>query len=351
MCTIPPSEQHSIEMIGWMALPIIVFHGITARSKYGTPLIWTSLYNVAEQRHFCHNVNTLHVLPKTRHHSATKGTDGDGESDIFLAKHAFDVLARKSKSWQRLGTIVDLVLDEKRSNRCSQTSNKSLCDVGTDHGLLATGLAMTGRFDQVLGVDVSEQALREGALQLQKDILAYRNKATTNVPVQIQNELLAEFRLSDGLQNVQIGEADIVCVAGMGIHTMVDILTARRSDNTQFLLDILETRRLILQPTNSRPRLLLHLYTHLHQIGWRARTESINFVSSRWYFTVELERSKHPEIQIPGTLAMASNTSQATVNWIAHHKNWIHSDSVKTGSVHHNDELWLTEFDRVEYMV
>jgi tRNA A22 N-methylase len=269
-----------------------------------------------------------------------------------LAKNAFDVLAKKSKSWMRLGTIVELALDESFSNQyaagTSHAASNSVCDVGTDHGLLATALAMTNRFDQVLGVDVSEVALREGALTLLNDIRVYRDTTTLT-----EQPKLPEFRLSDGLQNVHCGEADIVCVAGMGVHTMVDILTAVKttgttgSNNTaapQCWLDVLETRRLILQPTNSRPRLLQHLYRHLHGMGWRARVERIHLVSSRWYFTVELERSNSTVLQIPGALAIATNTSNDAIDWVTHHQKWIHSDSFQTGSVNRDDALWLEEF-------
>lgn len=329
-------------MLGWTALPIMVIRGLSLRSKQCTPFLWTAACNLSGRRSF-HSVCSIR---KTRYIRSTKGIHDDGYSDIFLAKKAFDVLARNSRSWKRLGSIVDLALDENISN---QPNQKSICDVGTDHGLLATGLAMTSRFDRVLGVDVSEPALRDGALKLQNDIRSYRNKITTNVNT--QNELNVEFRLSDGLQNVHVGEADIICIAGMGVHSMVDILTARGSDSTKeapLLLDILETRRLILQPTNSRPRHLLHLYNRLNQLGWQARAENIDFVSSRWYVTVEFVRSNYTAIQFPGILAMTSNTSKTTEDWVVHHKNWIRVDSAKTGSTNQNDGLWLEAFDAIK---
>jgi tRNA A22 N-methylase len=336
-------------MIGWVTLSIMILQGLSLQSKHYTPIVWNQLFNVAKRWPLCYNVGPIRFHRPKKHYSfATKVISSDEVGDIHLAKNAFDVLAKKSKSWMRLGTIVDLALDESFSKHQCSDKKVSICDVGTDHGLLATGLAMTSRFDRVLGVDVSQEALRDGALKLQNDIRTYRKRTTNNTPSHIEKRFLPEFRLSDGLQNVQIGEADIVCVAGMGVHTMVDILTATRRSKAQqksLLLDVLETRRLIVQPTNCRPRLLWHLYRHLYQIGWRVKVERINFVSSRWYFTVELERSNNTVIQIPGTLAMTSNASQVTIDWVAHHRNWIRSDSSKTGSMNQNDELWLKEFD------
>lgn len=354
------NERKYVEMLRWIAIPIMVVQGLTARSRPYAPLRRTlsSYYHWAERTT---DVRVIHRYRQPRRYrassSANTGIRNDGEQDIWLAKNAFDVLARKSKSWKRLGSIVDLALDERFLDDCHKTLlRNSICDVGTDHGLLATGLAMTRRFDQVLGVDVSEQALRDGALKLQKDIEEYRNKTSTDK--NIRNEVKVQFRRSDGLQNVQIGEADIVCIAGMGVHTMVDILTARRRmlddspTESPLLVDMLETRRLILQPTNSRPRLLQHLYNHLHQIGWRARAENIDFVSSRYYFTVEFGRSNSSvplqRRQVPGTLAMTSRMSPATVDWVAHHKDWILLDSSKTKSINENDQLWLNEFDMIE---
>ncbi len=333
----------------------MVVQGLTARSQPYAPLLRTLSYQWAERTAVV--CCSIRRYGQPRYRTSITGTNtgirDDGEQDIWLAKNAFDVLARKSKSWKRLGSIVDLALDESFEDDCHKTLRSSICDVGTDHGLLATGLAMTRRFDQVLGVDVSEQALRDGALKLQNDIQEYLNKTSTDR--NIRNELKVQFRRSDGLQNVQTGEADIVCIAGMGVHTMVDILTARRRmlddspTEKPLLVDMLETRRLILQPTNSRPRLLQHLYNHLHQIGWRARAETIDFVSSRYYFTVEFRRANKPLLrQVPGTLAMTSRMSPATVDWVAHHRDWILLDSSKTKSMNENDQLWLNEFDMIE---
>jgi tRNA A22 N-methylase len=280
-------------------------------------------------------------------------TDGhhiNDDWDLILAKNSFNVLARKSKSWRRLGPIIDLALDFTNNNFTEST--RSLCDVGTDHGLLAVSLATTNRFHHVLGVDVSSTAMREGALKLYDEIRAYRNKTASHA---IQpTKLKIDFRISDGLQNVLLGEADIVCIAGMGVHTMTNILMARKQENgiypNQLLLDEVNTQCLILQPTNSRPRLLMHLYNHLQDIGWGVQTERIEFISSRWYITIVFERTNNSVKHIPGVHLRDSNKSNVTdigvfLQWVVHHKNWIRSDSLNTGTINPEDVLWLNEFD------
>jgi hypothetical protein len=133
---------------------------------------------------------------------------------------------------------------------------------------------------------------------------------------------------------------------------MVDILTARKSESLssqqQLLLDILNTQRLILQPTNSRPRLLMDMYSTLYDIGWGVQTERIEYISSRWYLTIAFHRSSNCGKQIPGIHIANSKESNATgvlMRWVAHHRNWIRADSSKTGTINPDDVVWLNKFD------
>jgi tRNA A22 N-methylase len=162
------------------------------------------------------------------------------------------------------------------------------------------------------------------------------------------------FRISNGLQNVNDGEADVVCIAGMGVYTMIDILLAKNiekdpSREVQLMLDKLGTQRLLLQPTNSKPRLLMHLYSSLYDMGWTATTERIDFSSSRWYISIAFERSNrsHVKVPIPGTTLATSDAFDEACKWISHHRNWIRADTSKAGFTNRDDKLWLAAFESI----
>lgn len=219
-------------------------------------------------------------------------------------------------------------------------------DVGTDHGLLACGLAVTGRFESVLGVDVSEAALRDGAFKLRERFEACLegNRGCASL----------DFRVGDGLKGLRTGEAGVVCVAGMGCKTMVDILTERSADG--FLLDEIGCTRLALQPAGSKPRDLMLLYDALKLAGWEVCAEKIEFIASRWYLSLSFERGERctkdgVEIfRVPGgilsTMVDVDDELQWVVfdSWVSHHCDWIRRDMERTGDITREEHRWLEVF-------
>jgi tRNA A22 N-methylase len=211
---------------------------------------------------------------------------------------------------------------------------------------LAVAFAVTGTFDRVLGVDVSERALQDGALRLQKEIEDYPGEKEELAPL--------DFRASDGLQAATVGEADTVCIAGMGVNTMICILTAE-NDSQEALLDVLQSKRLIVQPTNSRPRNLLLLYSALKEMGWNAKDERIEYLSSRWYLSTLFTRSnqrktKDTGMLLPGALLAGLNEENRAMrnvfsDYVEHHCAWIERDKkIPGGKVSRGDEFWLENF-------
>jgi 2-polyprenyl-3-methyl-5-hydroxy-6-metoxy-1,4-benzoquinol methylase len=130
------------------------------------------------------------------------------------------MFARQGRAWRRLSHLVDLSIIGSSNNDSSSGNdfdNKTIVDLGTDHGLLAMGLTLSGKFRKVIGVDASDQALKSGALSLleQLQTRCYQKKDgrfTFDTPV--------EFRHGDGLKALSGGEADIVCIAGVGVNTI-----------------------------------------------------------------------------------------------------------------------------------
>lgn len=115
---------------------------------------------------------------------------------------------------ERLRTVASMV-----------TPGMCVCDVGCDHGFVSIWLVEQGISPHVLAMDV-----REGPLTA-----AGRHVAERGLEERI------ETRLSDGLHNYAIGEAESLICAGMGGRLMMRILGDEKSKTDSF-------RELILQP-------------------------------------------------------------------------------------------------------
>ena len=105
------------------------------------------------------------------------------------------------------------------------TVGNRVCDVGCDHGFVPVYLVEQGISPHVLAMDVGN-----GPLSAAREHVAERGL-----------EPFIETRLSDGLHNYNIGEADTLICAGMGGRLMMRILSDDRGKTESF-------RELILQP-------------------------------------------------------------------------------------------------------
>jgi tRNA A22 N-methylase len=227
---------------------------------------------------------------------------GTNES-LNRAEHAIRVLTSQNgeRCWQRLRGLIEMAIIQ-------QEQPATALDVGTDHGLLAIALAATGSF-HVLGVDVSESALENGAYRLDKKVQKYE----TPLPV--------SFRQANGLRTGQ--PADFVFIAGMGVSTMIDILSATEDS---VLLDSIGAKHLLLQPTNSKPSNLIKLYDHLQtNMKWTVVNERMEYVANRWYMSLHCSRPTNPEVPFlwPG---MKILNQQVFRDYVKHHALWLQQD-------------------------
>jgi hypothetical protein len=311
------------------------------------------------------------------------------ESKYILAK-----LARKSRTWKRLRHFLDLVhhIPQSQSHQCEQ---QGLCgvDIGCDHGLLSFGLAASGRFSSVAGVDVSQNALDSALDNLQQ--LTKHTRSDTDVVLETpaparrsETKLLngcgVFFKVGDGLADLDAESVDVACLAGMGVNTIMDILFVQppqelsTSNNADMFsasstteLQRVGCQHVLVQPTNSRPRNLIRLYDALQDAGFELVEERIELLSSRWYITALFTKLKSPAIlsvkvnndsnnsekdatfSLPGDKLRhlssdAAHTMHDTFSsYVEHHLNWLQKDIATKGfeALSEEDKRWLALYD------
>jgi len=246
-------------------------------------------------------------------------------SDTSSSEAVIQKLAQKSRTWQRLRHFVEL------SHTLEATS---VADIGCDHGLLSFGLAASGIYSRVLGIDVSMQAL-ENALDNQHRVYKHSSSSHMNCTL--------EFQLGNGLETVKDSTLDVVCVAGMGVHTMTDILSKPA-------LDRVNCNHVMVQPTNSRPLHMVTLYDSLNASGFGLMDERIVYLASRWYITSLFEKCRNSDIHLrdfPGDklnlMKPQSEMGYAYKLYVQHHINWINQIEKSSEGIIINEQVkrWM----------
>ncbi|MBD5486975.1 MAG: SAM-dependent methyltransferase [Lachnospiraceae bacterium] len=136
------------------------------------------------------------------------------------------------------------------------TAGNSVCDVGCDHGFVPIWLVEQGISPRVLAMDV-----RSGPLSAASDHIAEHGL-----------ESRIETRLSNGLHNYNVGEADTLICAGMGGGLMMRILSEDQDKTASF-------RELILQPQSEIER----FRAGLREMGYRIADEQMIEEDGKFY--------------------------------------------------------------------
>ena len=103
-----------------------------------------------------------------------------------------------------------------------------VADIGTDHGYLAIEL-----IKNKIAISVIASDKNSGPLE------AARNNINA---AQVESNI--DLRLGDGLKNINVGEVNVICIAGMGGALICEILTASPEVTAQ-------VDEIILQPMNA----------------------------------------------------------------------------------------------------
>lgn len=136
------------------------------------------------------------------------------------------------------------------------TAGNRVCDVGCDHGFVSIYLVEQGISPGALAMDV-----RTGPLSAAREHVAERKL-----------EGIIETRLSDGLHNYNIGEADTLICAGMGGGLMQRIL-ADQPDKTRSFVE------LVLQPQSE----VEQFRRWLRSAGYRIAVENMIEEEGKFY--------------------------------------------------------------------
>ena len=141
---------------------------------------------------------------------------------------------------KRIYALADTVID-----------GDSIADIGTDHGYVPMLLMKHGKSPRVIMSDISE-----GSLAKAKETFA---------ACRLDDRVSAsDFRVGDGLHTIMAGEVDELIIAGLGGHTIKNIIDEDESKSRSF-------KRLVLQPRKHSGTLRYYLYTH----GWDIESEKL----------------------------------------------------------------------------
>ena len=127
----------------------------------------------------------------------------------------------------------------------------SAADIGTDHGYVPMLLMKQGKSPRVIMSDISEGSLAK----------ARETFTACGLDKRVSE---SDFRVGDGLQTLEYGEVDELIIAGLGGHTIKNILADDEAKSKSF-------RRLVLQPRKHSGTLRYYLYTH----GWDIEGEHL----------------------------------------------------------------------------
>lgn len=136
------------------------------------------------------------------------------------------------------------------------TSGNRVADIGCDHGYVPIYLIEEGKIPSAIAMDVNKGPLLRAAEHIESCGLSG----------------YIETRLSDGLAELESGEADTVIIAGMGGPLMQKILEDGR--------EVLETvEELILQPQSD----LAGFRRYLTENGYRIADENMIYEDGKYY--------------------------------------------------------------------
>lgn len=181
-----------------------------------------------------------------------------------------------------------------------------VADIGSDHALLASYLLVKGIASFVIAGELNEGPFQAAKKQIHT--------------LQVKDR--ASVRKGNGLAVLQPGEADVICIAGMGGQLIVSILEAGK--------DKLEgVQRLILQPNVGEEAVRLWMIEN----GWQLIAESILQEDGVIYEILVAERGNptlpyegkdrtQQELMRIGPFLWVEKSEVLQAKWLDEHEKW-----------------------------
>jgi len=119
--------------------------------------------------------------------------------------------------------------DPTEDASASSSSSPVVVDLGCGHGMLALGLAASGRVTKAIAVDVSpdEVEVANAKAAQANEAIVQASASDDGITLPCVSPLPIDVRLGDGAEALVAGDGvDVVCVAGVGGRTMVKMLKA-----------------------------------------------------------------------------------------------------------------------------
>lgn len=154
---------------------------------------------------------------------------------------------------ERLQCLADMV-----------SKGNTVADVGCDHGFLSIYLVQNKISERVLAMDVRKGPLSQAQAHIKENHLSD----------------YIETRLSDGLEAMQVGEADTCVCAGMGGPLMMKILSDYKEKTDSF-------KELILQPQSE----IAKFRAFLRSEGYVITEEKILLEDGKYYFPMKVVKA------------------------------------------------------------
>ncbi len=144
-------------------------------------------------------------------------------------------------------------------------NGSSLADVGTDHAYIPVYCVEKGIIKSALAMDVNDGPLSRASSSIKK--YGFEDQIKT--------------RLSDGLLNLSLGEADVIVIAGMGGLLIKEIIEKGKGviDNDTIL---------ILQPMIAP----MELRTYLYSSGFNIEDEYVVREENKFYNIFKVKKSE-----------------------------------------------------------
>ncbi len=156
---------------------------------------------------------------------------------------------------ERLITVAEML-------RSDEKSGLNVADVGCDHGYVSIYLVQRKIASRAIAMDV-----RKGPLSGARDNIK-----------EFGLENVISTRLSDGLKELNRGEADALIIAGMGGRLMVEIID-------QCSLSELGIKRAVFQPQSD----LMEFRQYLRNKGYCIIDEKIIYEDGKYYFPMKVD--------------------------------------------------------------